>query len=111
MVRRLFRPDADPAIEEPIIRDVQAAPPQVAIPSIESSFKYEREIPRALAALKLPVIAINADNGATDEASLAKHGVKTVVMSGVGHFMMLEDPPRFDVLLNTAVKAITETGK
>jgi len=111
MARRLFRPDADPSVEEPIIRDMKQAPPQVAIPSLESSFKYEREIPGALAALKLPVIAINADIGPTDEASLAKYGVKTVVMYGVGHFMMLEDPPRFDGLLDTAIKAITEAGK
>ena len=29
-------------------------------------------------------------------ASLARHGVKAVVMPGVGHFLMLEDPKRFD---------------
>ena len=32
-----------------------------------------------------------------------RHGVEVVVMPGVGHFMMMEDPPRLDALLNTAI--------
>jgi pimeloyl-ACP methyl ester carboxylesterase len=103
VVRSLFRPDADPALVDRIAQDMASAPPQVGATSIESSFKYANEIPGALAELKLPVIAINADNGPTDEASLARHGVKAVVMPGVGHFLMLEDPKRFDVLLATAI--------
>ena len=106
MVRSLFRADADPALVDRVAQDMAAAPPLVGTTSIESSFKYAREIPDALAELKLPVIAINADNGPTDEASLAKHGVKTVVMSRAGHFLMLEDPQRFDALLDAAIKDI-----
>lgn len=104
VVRSLFRKDADPALVDRVAKDMAAAPPQVGATSIESSFKYAHEIPGALAELKLPVIAINADNGPTDVASLAKHGVKSVVMPGVGHFLMLEDPKRFDALLATAIE-------
>lgn len=106
VVRSLFRADADPALVNRIAKDMASAPPQVGASSIESSFKYAREIPGALAELKLPVIAINADNGPTDAASLAKHGVKSVVMPGVGHFLMLEDPKRFDTLLASAIKEL-----
>jgi len=106
VVRSLFRADADPALVDRIARDMASAPPQVGATSIESSFKYAKEIPGALAELKLPVIAINADNGPTDVASLAKHGVKAVVMPGVGHFLMLEDPKRFDVLLAAAIEEL-----
>jgi pimeloyl-ACP methyl ester carboxylesterase len=104
VVRSLFLPNADPTLVDRVARDMAAAPPQVGATSIESSFKYAREIPGALAELKLPVIAINADNGPTDAASLARHGVKSVVMPGVGHFLMLEDPKRFDALLATAIE-------
>lgn len=104
LVRSLFRADADPALVDRIAKDMASAPPQVGVTSIESSFKYAKEIPGALAELKLPVIAINADNGPTNVASLAKHGVKTVVMPGVGHFLMLEDPERFDLLLSSAIE-------
>jgi len=103
VVRSLFREDADPALVDRIAKDMASAPPQVGTTSIESSFKYAKEIPGALAELKLPVIAINADNGPTNVASLEKHGVKVVVMTGVGHFLMLEDPERFDQMLAKAI--------
>jgi len=32
--------------------------------------------------------------------------VKAVVMPGVGHFLMLEDPKRFDVLLASAIEEL-----
>jgi pimeloyl-ACP methyl ester carboxylesterase len=105
-VRSLFRPNADPALVDRVARDMASAPARVGATSIESSFKYAREIPAALAELKLPVIAINADNGPTDVASLASHGVKAIVMPGVGHFMMLEDPKRFDGILASAIKEL-----
>jgi pimeloyl-ACP methyl ester carboxylesterase len=106
VVRSLFRPDADPKLVDRIARDMASAPPQVGVTSIESSFKHARDIPGALAELKLPVIAINADNGPTDMESLARHGVKAVVMPGVGHFLMIEDPQRFNSLLATAIEEI-----
>jgi len=106
VVRSLFRPDADPALVNRVAKDMASAPMNVGASSIESSFKYAKEIPGALAELKLPVIAINADNGPTDVASLARHGVKAVVMPGVGHFLMLEDPKRFDDLLASAIEEL-----
>jgi pimeloyl-ACP methyl ester carboxylesterase len=106
VVRSLFRPDADPALVTRVARDMASAPMKVGASSIEYSFKYAKEIPGALAELKLPVIAINADNGPTDVASLARHGVKAVVMPGVGHFLMLEDPKRFDELLASAIEEL-----
>jgi pimeloyl-ACP methyl ester carboxylesterase len=106
VVRSLFRPDADPALVNRVAKDMASAPMKVGASSIESSFKYAKEIPGALAELKLPVIAINADNGPTDVASLARHGVKAVVMPGVGHFLMLEDPKRFDQLLASAIEEL-----
>ena len=105
-VRSLFRADADPALVDRVARDMASAPPKVGVTSIESSFKYAREIPAALAELKLPVIAINADNGPTDVASLASHGVKAIVMPGVGHFLMLENPKRFDELLASTIEEL-----
>ena len=108
VARNLFRLDADPTLVERVARDIASAPPEVAILSLESSFRYAREIPTALAELKLPVIAINGDNGDTDAGSLAKHGVKSVIMSGAGHFLMMEDPARFNPLLISAIEELTK---
>ena len=108
VIRNLFRRGTDPALVERITRDMASAPPEVAITSLESSFRYAREIPAVLAELKLPVTAINGDNGSTDKASLAKHGVKTVVMSGAGHFLMIENPAKFNPLLISAIEELTK---
>jgi len=105
-VRSLFRPDAHPALVDRIAKDMASAPPKVGVTSLESSFKYAKEIPGALAELKLPVIAINADNGPTDRASLTRHGVKAVVMPRTGHFLMLENPQGFDELLRSAIEEL-----
>ncbi len=31
------------------------------------------------------------------------HGMDVVIMSGVGHFVMMEDPERFNALLASAI--------
>jgi sigma-B regulation protein RsbQ len=49
--------------------------------------------------LNVPVFAINPDNRPTDVESLRRHGVEPVVMPGVAHFLMLEDPEGFNRLL------------
>jgi pimeloyl-ACP methyl ester carboxylesterase len=105
-VRSLFGKNADPALVSRVAADMSSAPPLVATTSLESSFKNARKIPAELAELKLPVIAINADNGPTDMASLARHGVKARVMRGSGHFLMLEAPDKFEVLLESAIREL-----
>jgi pimeloyl-ACP methyl ester carboxylesterase len=108
MVRGLFGPDADPKLVERVARDMASAPPQVAVSALQNSFSNDREIPAALAELKLPVRAINADNAPTDHESLAKYGVTAFVMPGVGHFLMLEDPARFNRSLDSVVKGLAQ---
>jgi len=106
LVRGMFRPGSDRALVERIAADMASAPPAVALGAVEHAFHYSREMPRALGELKLPVVAINPDDGPTDVASLARHGVRVVIMPGVGHFAMLEDPERFNRLLRTAVESL-----
>lgn len=50
-------------------------------------------------AVSVPIIAINPDYRPTDEASLRRHGVRPVLMSGVGHFLMMEDSDQFNDVL------------
>lgn len=103
-VRGMFSPHCDPALVERVVADMAAAPPEVALGSLESAKKFEREIPSALGELSLPVVAINADDRPTDVASLARHGVEVVVMPKTSHFLMMEDPERFNGLLRAAIE-------
>ncbi len=83
--------------------DMSSAPPAIAIGALESAISFDREIPLALQELRLPVVAINPDNAPTDTASMRRHGVEVVFMSGVGHFLLMEDPERFNRVLGTVI--------
>ena len=102
-VRSMFVSTSDPALVERVAVAMSSAPPSVALPSLESAFSYSREMPKTLQQLHLPVIAINPENGPTDVASLEHYGVHVIFMPGVGHFLMMEDPKRFNGLLGTAI--------
>ena len=56
-----------------------------------------------LRGLSAPVVAINPDSRPTDVDGLRRHGVETVIMPGVAHFLMLEDPATFNRLLSETV--------
>lgn len=103
LVRSMFLPGSDSALVERVAADMSSAPPAVALGALESALSYGRQMPRSLQELKLPVIAINPDNSPTDEASMKRYGVEVIYMSGVGHFMQMEDPERFNGLLLTAI--------
>jgi pimeloyl-ACP methyl ester carboxylesterase len=105
-VRSMFVSTSDPALVERVALAMSSAPPSVALPSLESAFSYSREMPKTLERLHLPVIAINPENGPTDVASLEHYGVQVIFMPGVGHFLMMEDPKRFNGLLGTAINRI-----
>jgi pimeloyl-ACP methyl ester carboxylesterase len=53
------------------------------------------------------VFAINPDYRPTDIEALRKHGVATVLMPGVGHFPMMEDPVTFNRLLGEVIEGFT----
>jgi hypothetical protein len=42
--------------------------------------------------------------GGDDVESLARRGVRAVLVPGVGHFVMLEDPNGFNRLLDEAIR-------
>lgn len=106
-VRKFFVPGSDPALVERIANDMSSAPPDVAIPSLIAAQSYSRQMPHTLDELKLPGVAIDPDNEPTNVPSLRRHGFDVIIMPGVGHFLFLEDPARFDGLLRTAIGKLT----
>jgi len=63
-------------------------------------------IPGLLSELGLPLVAINPDHRPTDVASLRRHGIETVIMPGVAHFLMIEDPERFNGVLARVIEGL-----
>ena len=104
LVRSMFLPNSDSALVEYIAMDMSSAPPAVALSALESSFTHSRLITHDFELLKLPVIALNPDNEPTDTASMQRYKVEVMIMPGVGHFLMMEEPKRFNELLSAAIK-------
>lgn len=75
-----------------------AAPPGIALSALESSFSYGRQVTVPVEDLGVPLVAINPE-GSTDVASFEGFGVEVLLMPGVRHFLMMEDPNRFNELL------------
>lgn len=108
LVHSLFLPYSDSSLKDFVAKDMSLAPRVVALSAIKFSFTHSRQITYDLQQLKLPIIAIDSDYEATNLESMKKYGVETIIMEGVGQFMMMEDSKRFNELFNTTIKVLIE---
>ena len=108
LVRSMFLPNSDPSLVEYVALDMSSAPPGVALSAMESSFTHSRQITHDFELLKLPVIALNPDNEPTDTVSMQRYGVEVLIMPGAGHFLMMEEPGRFNEILSVAIKKMVK---
>jgi pimeloyl-ACP methyl ester carboxylesterase len=98
-VHSMFVPGSDPDLVEWVAADMSSASPDTALDAMESAIGNHDAALARLQELTAPVVAINPGYRPTDVESLRRHGVEAVVMPGVGHFLMLEDPATFNGLL------------
>jgi pimeloyl-ACP methyl ester carboxylesterase len=106
-VRRLFGPAADPDIVKKTAQDMSAAPQEVAVACLVSLNKWRtEELPQIPAKVTTPIIAISSDSRPIDKQAFESsfHSFKFMIVSGVGHFVMIEDPKTFNDLLFKAIK-------
>ena len=106
LMRRYSAPSTDPALLDWIIADMSAAPQAIALNAMEHSIGNQGPIRDQLLRLEAPAFAINPSDGTTDVDSLARHGVRYVEITDVGHFVMMEDPAQFDRLLGQIVAGL-----
>jgi len=104
LVRRMFVPSSDADLVEWVAADMSAAPPEIALDAMEHAISNDPAILAGLRELTAPVVAINPDYRPTDSEALQRHGVQTVLMSGVGHFLMMEDSHTFNRLLSETIE-------
>jgi pimeloyl-ACP methyl ester carboxylesterase len=105
-IRGLFPPTADPVLVDWVAEDMASAPPGIAVDAGAYAWGNDGPILGALDRLAVPVVAINPDDRPTDVDSLRRHGVSTVIVHGVGHFPMLEDPAQFNRVLDEVVASL-----
>ncbi len=95
----MFVPKSDPKIVDSVAAKNAAAPPEIAIPCLRAALSYDAR--PTLKEVRVPAHAINSDKFPTDVEANRRHfaSYDVTLMSGVGHYVMLEDPARFSELL------------
>ncbi len=104
----LFEKGADPTLVQKVAYDMSLEPPAVAVASMRSLLATD--LTTLLPAVHVPIYVINSDLLPTDAARLRK-SVPTLtlnVLDHSGHFLMLEAPRRFNLLLLQDVAAIAQ---
>jgi len=104
-------PTTDPGLVDQIVAKTQEAPPEAAIASLRSAWLFDAA--RALSAVKVPIHALNADHYPTNLAAERKVApqFEATLMTGVGHYLMLEDPTRFTALLKGIVDSMVGASR
>jgi pimeloyl-ACP methyl ester carboxylesterase len=95
----LFRKGADPVFVQKVAYDMSLEPPEVAIPSLRSLLSMD--LTPVLSDIHVPVLAINSDLTPTDQGRIRKAlpGFKADVIPNTDHFLMMDDPKRFNPVL------------
>jgi len=108
LVRSIFLPNADPVLVEWIVTDMSSAPPEVGIGAMQGYLSFDAK--EALKEVRKPIYCINSDMRVTNVEAGRRYGLsfKVKLMSGVGHFVMLEDAETFNRLLT---ETIDELGR
>jgi pimeloyl-ACP methyl ester carboxylesterase len=106
-VSDMFTPNSDPALMKKIVADMSSAPPEVGISSIESCFNFwKNELLQVVQEVQVPLTCINADMNPTNVEGNKRYApsFKAKIISGVGHFVMMEDPETFNQLLEETIQ-------
>jgi len=106
-VLSMFTPTSDSALVEKIANDMSSAPPVVGIGALEGYIDFQNnEIIRVLQEVQAPIMCINSDMYPTNVEANQRyaHSFKALIMSGIGHFNMMEDPETFNRMLEETIQ-------
>ncbi|MHC4740863.1 MAG: alpha/beta fold hydrolase [Planctomycetota bacterium] len=105
-VRQMFPPTADPELVEWVAGKMSSADPEVAINAFRNLGNYD--LKSAAQKMETPIYSISADLWPVNLDANKKYAktFKLKLMPGVGHFVMLEDPERFNKLLEQIIEEL-----
>lgn len=106
-VRTMFTPNSDPALVEKIVADMSSAPAEVGINSFEGYCDFWRnDLTKIVMGVQAPITCINSDMNPTNVGGNQQYmpSFKAKIMSGVGHFVMMENPETFNRLLEETIQ-------
>jgi pimeloyl-ACP methyl ester carboxylesterase len=107
LIRGILLAGADPAFVEWVVADMCSGPAEVGIGASQAYLEFDRR--EALRQVRKPIYCINSDMGVTNVEAGRRYAASFEVrlMSGVGHFVMLEDPEVFNQLLTEIIDELS----
>src|SRR5947199_7825540 len=102
----LFAPTTPPAVADRVVAQTTSFPVEIALSALRNNWNYQAA--PGFVAVKVPIVAVNGDRFPTNFAGNRRHAPQfdAVIMKGVGHYPMLEDPARFGDLLDEALRKV-----
>jgi len=97
-----------------LVADMSSAPQEVGSGALEGYVDFQNdEIIRVLQEVQVPITCINSDKYQTNAEANQQYApsFKAMIMSGVGHFNMMEDPETFNRLLEETVQEFVQMAK
>ena len=105
-VAQMFPSDADQDIVEWTVNKISSANPEVGIGSMEKLGDYD--LKEAVKDIKVPFYSISSDFWPTALETNKKYAesFEMKLMPGTGHFVMLEDPDKFNQILTVILNEL-----
>ena len=105
-VKGLFAENADSNLVKRIAEEMSSAPPNIALASFRSLFKFNEA--ENFDKINIPVRFINSDKFPTNIEAAKRHikDFDLKIIKGVGHFPMLEKPDEFNSALNKTIEEL-----
>ena len=102
----LFAPTTPPAVADRVLIQTTTFPMEIALSALRNNWNYQAA--SGFEAVKVPIVAVNGDRFPTNFEANRRHAPQfdAVIMKNVGHYPMLEDPPRFGRLLDEALRKV-----
>jgi pimeloyl-ACP methyl ester carboxylesterase len=107
----LFAPTTPTAVANRVVAQTTTFPPEIAISALRNNWGYQAA--PAFDAVKVPIVAVNGDRFPTNFDANRRHAPQfdALIMKGVGHYPMLEDPARFGDLLDEALRKVEAAAR
>lgn len=110
IVHNVFGKESDLSLQEEVRTRMQGASLEIAIPVWEEMLRYiNRRYPSVFNDISAPLLIINREGKQAQEEEFRKFisDLTVIHLSGVGHFLMLEDPNAFNLILDQFVATVT----
>jgi len=106
----MFLPTSPGILIEQIVSSMCAAPPAIAVGALEELWGYGPDMQQALHEIKTPKVLINSDYRPTDVEAARRFGIEVHLMSGGGHFLMIEASEAFNHRLQDVMEKLASQG-